>query len=413
MMKTLYIINVATIIFFTALSLILQVDPTEAAHARKRPSEVRKSSSSTTNTYDKQITTFDPQGHLLQVQYAQRAAERGSSGLFLKIDGGGSGSGEEQDIIVAVVASDNASARTTCTGNSINGNNCSENKGMYRIHDGIMAKMTGLQGDARLLSRHLLANALRMNRYEGGGVDVDVDVDVDGSKDTDGEHILQRLNNRITVKQIAHVSAEVQHSLTMRPGARPLAVDAVLFGLDGQKIRSSCTLNANGNVNQILKLGLYRSRLTGLVEECDYCVVGNICADRLAHTDCLEELEMLWSDLHSKQDARSDSDIVQSKMPIEDNDDPQKPKVGSHLSQTVVKMGEVLLKCQQKQLQQQLSNSSQEEDSDPAALPVAVDIYIMRPNVRGRGGVQISCATCIKEQDLGYVANLFQKETRT
>jgi hypothetical protein len=122
---------------------------------------------------------------------------------------------------------------------------------------------------------------------------------------------------------------------------------------------------------------------------------------------------MLWSDLHSKQDARSDSDIVQSKMPIEDNDDPQKPKVGSHLSQTVVKMGEVLLKCQQKQLQQQLSNSSQEEDSDPADLPVAVDIYIMRPNVRGRGGVQISCATCIKEQDLGYVANLFQKETRT
>lgn len=180
-----------------------------------------------------------------------------------------------------------------------------------------------------------------------------------------------------------------------------------------KKSRSSCTLNANGNVNQILKLGLYRSRLTGLVEECDYCVVGNICADRLAHTDCLEELEMLWSDLHSKQDARSDSDIVQSKMPIEDNDDPQKPKVGSHLSQTVVKMGEVLLKCQQKQLQQQLSNSSQEEDSDPADLPVAVDIYIMRPNVRGRGGVQISCATCIKEQDLGYVANLFQKETRT
>ena len=387
------------------LTLSIQfLEPSEAAHARKRPEIRRAATTSKANTYDKQITTFDPQGHLLQVQYAQKAAERGSSGLFLKLEGG-SCAGVNEDVIIAVVAGSATTNAGTASSSSTLTCNQDRNQSMYRIHDGIMAKMTGLQGDARLLSRHLLANSLRMNRFEGGGVDVDGGADVhlrrrtaESSTRTLAEFHMQKLNNRITVKQIARLCAEVQHSLTMRPGARPLAVDAVLFGLDGRKSRKCVPLDANAN--QMLRLGLYRSRLTGVVEECYFCVVGGICSDRSTHTACLEELETLWSNLQQKnqQDGEDELEII-----YED---------GSPLSKAIVKMGQHLLKYQQKQLELSQEQSHQ-EGSESTGMAATVDVYLMRPNVSSRGGTHISCASCVKDQDLEYVARMFDKNVDT
>lgn len=406
-MKTLSIIQ-CYFILLTTIGISIGIGVVEAAHARKRPSASNLGSRA--NTYDRQITTFDPQGHLLQVQYAQRASERGSSGLFLKLTLESSG----EDVIVAVVASDNtnASANANAGGAASSGGrsnqDCKRNPSMYRLHDGIMAKMTGLQGDARLLSNHLLANALRMNRFEGGGgAEANAILDTKADNEESAEQILQKVNTRITVKQLAHVCANVQHSLTMRSGARPLAVDAVLFGLDGRKHNGNGQSSASGtNANQFLKLGLHRSRVTGSVEECHFCVLGNISKDRITNEACLHELEVLWSQGMATSKTKSKTmptDVNEGKeevdIEIPEDDD-------SYLTRSITKMGELLIHHGQKIIQ-----STQEEDSS-APLPVAVDIYVVRPDAKGRGGIQIECATCVKEKDLEHVAGLFVKDTR-
>lgn len=446
------------LLLFHFNSMIVSVS---AAHARKRPVAIRSASNSP--SYDKQITTFDPRGQLLQVQYSQRAAEKGSSGLFLKVDGAAFGAGaaheetQNVDIIVAVVASASTSETSTVrnrledtnTRNTRTSTNrhCA-NKSMYRMHDGIMAKMTGLQGDSRLLSRHLLSNALRMNWYEGGGSysssmkSIPIPKNGDGSGDGSGNesvdiaidmnaHLLRSMANRVTVKQVADVCAEVQHSLTMRPGARPLAVDAVLFGLDGRKnTNTNANMSQNGNDNisafasadAMLKLGLYRSQLTGLVEECKFCVVGNICVDRLAYKGCLEAMELLWSELHEQDEDKLEHEHEHEHGDMTGADTttscpiaPTRPTI----SNLITTMGNLLISHEQKKLDKtefvtsdskNLSSKEKDTTTISACAPAAaaVDIYIMRPNAKARGGVQITCATCVTEEDLQHVANLFQ-----
>ena len=67
------------------------LSPVEAAHARKRPTVSTKKSNSN-NKYDRQITTFDPNGRLLQVEYARECTLRGKTCAFVNY---------ENDIIVA------------------------------------------------------------------------------------------------------------------------------------------------------------------------------------------------------------------------------------------------------------------------------------------------------------------------
>jgi 20S proteasome alpha/beta subunit len=72
--------------------------------------------------------------------------------------------------------------------------------------------MTGLQGDSRLLAKYLMQRALELDWKEG---------------------LLLSQELPLRIQQIANACAEVQHSLTTKPGARPLAVEAVLLGIDG------------------------------------------------------------------------------------------------------------------------------------------------------------------------------------
>jgi 20S proteasome alpha/beta subunit len=105
---------------------------TQAAHARKRPVlQVRSS-----NPYDKQITTFDADGHIMQLQYAQKAVNKGSSALFL----------HHNNHIVAVLQSTTTSSGTSSVTSGTSSNNVKhrENKSLFRINHGILAKMTGL-----------------------------------------------------------------------------------------------------------------------------------------------------------------------------------------------------------------------------------------------------------------------------
>jgi hypothetical protein len=339
-------LNMTTPMLWGIIFFIGNLHWTCAAHARKRPVQVVPRRS---NTYDKQVTTFDPQGNLLQLEYAQRAASRGSFGLFFHLG----------DCIIAVLESSSAEEK---------------NKSLSRIHDGMLAKMTGLQGDSRILSKYLLQNALQMEWTEGR---------------------MHEPFSCIRVKQIADICAEVQHSLTTRPGARPLAVDAVLFGIDGiiqeQQHSSHHERSLNGRDSCYRnKLGLYRCHLSGVVDSCKFCIVGNIMSDRVLYQDAMEQLYGLCL---RDSCATSRSDISDDH----DNDTAEDANLGSSTDVTRKVVMETLSNIAFKYLHQQTAKKE-----DLSTSKSAVDIYILMSSPRSRGGVKIFCATCVKQEDLDY-----------
>ncbi|GFH55952.1 hypothetical protein CTEN210_12428 [Chaetoceros tenuissimus] len=304
---------------------------TFAAHARKRPTVVVPQRS---NPYDKQITTFDPQGQLLQLQYAQEAANKGSSAIFINFG----------DVIIAVLQNDLHSFYNQKTK--------MRNKSLYRIHDGMFAKMTGLQGDSRLLFQYLLQNSLQLSWSEGQAFESD-------------EQGLIRQVPTLRVEQLANVCADVQHSLTTRPGARALAVDAVLFGIDGVR---------KGKDGQICnQLGLYKCHLSGVVDECNFCLVGSIMKDKALSQSCLEELDTIYKE---KKYSLSDS---------------------------MKRMASFIYKHQMNSV-----TSHGGDTTNETRARTGVDIYCLKVNPMCRGGIEIKSATCVSRDNIDEVVQLFE-----
>lgn len=143
-----------------------------AAHSRRRvvvlrPAEPR---------YDRSITTFDPTGRLLQVEYGMEAARRGES--------------------VAAALTDDGSIMVLTASSS---------QKVHRIDDHLWLVTAGLSGDARLLASHLRTRS-RQHRLSYG--------------------------EAMTVKEMAEETASVQHELTRKGGARPLGCTAIVLGMD-------------------------------------------------------------------------------------------------------------------------------------------------------------------------------------
>jgi len=365
--------TILSILLISLLQFLLLSPVTQAAHARKRPVlQVRSS-----NPYDKQITTFDADGHIMQLQYAQKAVNKGSSALFL----------HHNNHIVAVLQSTTTSSGTnsgtssvtsgTSSGTSSSNVKHRENKSLFRINHGILAKMTGLQGDSRLLAKYLMQRALELDWKEG---------------------LLLSQELPLRIQQIANACAEVQHSLTTKPGARPLAVEAVLLGIDGiMDIDMDMDIEFKGNDSARIsrhKLGLYKCHLTGVVNQCQYCIVGNIVDDKMLYNECKEEME---SSLHA--DAKEMTSVNTTNAQ-------------HHAVIAAKRMAKLLLK-HQLQRQEQYTHGKKDESDNPQDGQLqdpspAVDIYIITPNSKCRGGMQITCATCVGEDEIDRVGQLLQ-----
>mmetsp|Transcript_2394 Transcript_2394/g.3687 ORF Transcript_2394/g.3687 Transcript_2394/m.3687 type:complete len:404 (+) Transcript_2394:75-1286(+) len=385
--------------FLSVLSVlhVVSLPVTLAAHARKRPTVASASQRrSASNPYDKQITTFDTDGHIMQLQYAQKAVSKGSSALFMHY----------KDQIIAVLQTNH--------GTSPQNKSDYKNKSLHRIHHGMFAKMTGLQGDSRLLAKYLLQKSLEFDWKEG---------------QLNSNQPLSPLTS-LRIQQIANACGEVQHSLTTKPGARPLAVDAVLFGIDGvvdmreTNESASATGSDNGididsdsdSIHQMTyrhKLGLYKCHLTGVVDQCQYCIVGNIASNRMLYDECKQQMEDL---LHVN--TKGNEDEIASTTDADA--DPQRLLI-------INSMAKLLLKHQ---LQRQeliddisgthgkgkggddnKSNLSITDDAHSKDSP-AVDIYILTPDPKCRGGIQITCATCVKEDNIEHVGQLLQSTSQ-
>jgi 20S proteasome alpha/beta subunit len=152
-----------------------------AAHSRRRL--VSRPSPGTRPTYDRSITTFDPSGRLLQVEYGMQAAQRGSSFLVALV--------ENDEYAVLITESSKTDATTSYK--------------VHRITSGVFMVTTGLSGDARALASAVRSNSLQHQLTYG---------------------------ELPTVKQVARHVASLQHALTKAGGARPLGCTAAIVGID-------------------------------------------------------------------------------------------------------------------------------------------------------------------------------------
>jgi 20S proteasome alpha/beta subunit len=200
------------------LILVVIVHIVYAAHSRQRRMVVyrRYGDEDTPHRYDRSVTTFDPTGRLLQVEYGTRAADRGETVVALIV---------RDSIFVVMVHSPSGQGAATTQS--------SPNK-VHRIDEDVWMIGTGLAGDARHLASKLRSECQR-NRIMYG--------------------------EPMTVSQVAQTASRIQHDRTRIAGKRPLGVTALILGHD-----------PNGVSNQ--KLSLFRCSTGGSIENCWYCATG-------------------------------------------------------------------------------------------------------------------------------------------
>jgi hypothetical protein len=123
------------------------------------------------------------------------------------------------------------------------------------------------------------------------------------------------------------------------------------------------------------RLGLWKVDVGGFYNECKFCYSGNLDLLGWNEGQVLQKMQ----DLYSLQDDNVECDITSNDL---------------FLSKIIVELGKILLT-------DKYSFASNNSNS------VASDIYVMKVNPSCRGGIQIQCATCVKEEDLEEVSTLF------
>ena len=200
-----------------------------AAHAAPTRSA---GSSSREPHYDRSITTFNSEGRLLQVEYGMEAALRGSTVAALSCIPG-SDDGDDEDAVYLVIQSKASSAITSS----------SSLKKVYRIDEHVVLVAAGLVGDARFLVTQLrqYCQSARKNYGEAP-----------------------------TVRDVATMAAEWQHTLTRMEGARPLAASCLIVGVDPTTATTSRQQQQPPNK----RTRIFRTGPGGSMEEYRYCAIG-------------------------------------------------------------------------------------------------------------------------------------------
>ncbi|KAG7341441.1 proteasome endopeptidase complex subunit alpha [Nitzschia inconspicua] len=195
-----------------ALFFLSQQPWTYAAHSRRRV--VTRSQ---TPSYDREITTFNPQGRLEQVEYGMIASERGSPVAVLKHD--------DDDNATLYLILENSLQK------------------VYRVDDNKFLIATGLSGDGRLLANVLRSQCMQ-HVYDNGEV--------------------------ATLQEAASMLADVCHSLTRTGGVRPLGCQAIVVGVE----------EAYNDADRLV-VRIFHTDPGGGMEECKHCVAAGRGKDKL------------------------------------------------------------------------------------------------------------------------------------
>lgn len=198
--------------------------------------------------YDRSITTFDPSGRLLQVEYGLQAARRGSSYLVASaLDD----DKNESAIFIIIAGGRSASTQTTLSSapsalTAVN-DNISYNK-VFRVDDHLWLVTSGLVGDARTLAAQMRIVCQR-HRLSFG--------------------VAPR------VEQAARQTASLQHQLTRTGGARPLGCTTMVLGVDSlssSSLSSSATAARRHDPHGSVRI--FRTDPGGIMEDCLYYAGG-------------------------------------------------------------------------------------------------------------------------------------------
>jgi len=206
------------------------------------------------------------------------------------------------------------------------------------------------------------------------------------------------------VRVLARECGNVQHQLTLTAGARPLGVSITLLGLLPP--------------SSLGPLGLFHCEAGGMTVDSCECTASGMGRDQVRG-----DLVKLLRELKQSDDNNGDGDGMthSSRVSLDEGDEPIGEMVDSSSRRTtkivtgfVKGVADSVLKRYLEQSSSKENDSSlvrrrssSTEGDELIATSTLVDIYLVKPNSKCRGGVQISCAMSVPESDLDRVATLF------
>ncbi|KAL7547568.1 hypothetical protein ACHAWF_010861 [Thalassiosira exigua] len=272
--------------------------------------------------YDRSVTTFSPEGRLLQLEYAQVAAEERGRGLTACVeydgtvvfafpsggpdDDGGDGAGvggaseqrRRQGLVPSSPSPASMESRPNQTDEGTKEKNMddpasfsafasniehdpSHNTKVHRLSPTHLLLTSGLAGDSRTLASAFRRLASSWVHMQYGEV--------------------------VTARELAIEMGRVRHSIGLRPGARVLGVIGMLIGLDDAGDDDDDGGNGPG-----VEVRMYRSLPGGTVDRCNVCCTGG-GADASGNAARKEAMEALLGVVspHEGEEISSTKDKLQ------------------------------------------------------------------------------------------------------
>ncbi|KAL7474456.1 hypothetical protein ACHAW6_000431 [Cyclotella cf. meneghiniana] len=349
--------------------LILPTPRQQATAARSIAARrIRNPNASSSNRYDRSITTFSPDGRLPQLEYALIAAQERGAGLTVSVEWEGIvvfafPSGDDDSAppteVDAVSSSEDAchSRDVVPPTSSLDINaehDPAHNTKIHRLSPTHLLLTSGLAGDSRALAaafRRLIASWTHIDYGE-----------------------------TLSVREVAREVGMVRHGIGLRPGARVLGVVGVVIGLDDVECDSGKVANSLVDTNLgPAEVRMYKTLPGGTVDRCNICCTGGgvDSSGRIARQDAMETLSDILSVCDGNLSLFLSDGIVEGE-PVTVSLDKIHAKKENELERIIEAVGKVVLKYHPHSESNEEGDSSDQIGNSGKKRKPSVDIWVVR-----------------------------------